>query len=310
MRLRNIDLNLLVIFDALLAERSVSDAAEKLGLTQSAVSHALQRLRGTFDDPLFVRGRSGLEPTARAARASVAIHDALEQIERTVGESARFDPATASRRFHLRISEYVSSHIVQHLCPFLQTVAPGIQLHVSHFTGSPRDAEFAGDEIHITFSPRVPGRSHCSSMRVVSEGFVAVMGRDNPAAAEPLTLERYTRLRHVKVSSTIGTHMIDEALAQLGLRRHIVFEVPNWRDVLPIVAASHLIAALPARWTTELATAGHGNGQFHIAPLPLQNIVFAIDLLWLARYDSDPGHAWLRAVIAEQLRAPTPGGAP
>jgi DNA-binding transcriptional LysR family regulator len=309
MRLRNIDLNLLVIFEALHAERSVSNAAQRVGLTQSAVSHALRRLRATFGDDLFVRGKAGLEPTPRAAEAADAIHAALELIERTVGQSSPFDPATAGRSFSLRVSEYVSSHLLQHLCPFLRREAPGVQLRATHFTGGLRDDEIVGDEIHVSLASKARGRTRCSRLRVVSETFVVVMSRANPAASKPLTLARYAALSHVKVAGTIGTNMIDDALARLGLERRVVFQVPNWRDAHHIVGVSDLVAAMPARWATESDALWHGaNGPgpasalYHTAPLPLDGVVFAIDLLWQPRYDGDAGHAWLRAAIAEQFR--------
>ncbi|MDR3537730.1 MAG: LysR family transcriptional regulator [Acetobacteraceae bacterium] len=313
MRLRNIDLNLLVVFEALQAQRSVSNAAEQLGLTQSAVSHALRRLRATFGDELFIHGKAGLEPTPRAAEAADTIRIALEQIERAVGQAAPFDPATATRSFSLRISEYVSSHLLQHLCPFLQREAPGIQLRATHFTGAPRDNEIVGDEIHVSFGTQTRNHTHYNRLRVVSENFVVVMRRSNPAAATPLTLAGYIALNHVKVSGTIGTNMIDDALARLGLQRHVVFQVPTWRDACHIAGESNLVAAMPARWAMESGAlgsaaegAGSASGRYHIEPLPLDGIVFAIDLLWQPRYDADAGHAWLRAAIAEQFRTTAP----
>src|ERR1700755_1121121 len=149
MRLRTVDLNLLVTLEALVAERSVSKAALRMGLTQSAVSHALRRLRATFDDELFVRSPDGMEPTLRAIEISDATRTALEQIERTVDKSATFDPATAERSFTGRTSEYVASSLLQRLCPKLREQAPGIRINAAHFTGDPREDEVIGDEIHI-----------------------------------------------------------------------------------------------------------------------------------------------------------------
>ncbi len=117
MRPRTIDLNLLVMLEALVAERSVSKAARRMGLTQSAVSHALRRLRDTFNDELFVRSADGMEPTLRALELANATHAALEQIERTIDKSASFDPATAERTFTLRISASVTGLLLQRIRP-------------------------------------------------------------------------------------------------------------------------------------------------------------------------------------------------
>jgi DNA-binding transcriptional LysR family regulator len=295
MRLRTVDLNLLVTLETLVAERSVSKAAQRMGLTQSAVSHALRRLRATFDDELFVRSADGMEPTLRAIEISDATRAALEQIERSV-KSASFDPATAERAFTLRISEYVSSYLLQRLCPVLREQAPGIRINAAHFTGDPREDELIGDEIHI--GPGTSGgRAGRQRLRVVEERFVVLMRRTNPALAKKMTLPFYASLSHVKVAATIGTNVIDDALKVRGLDRHIVFNVPSWRDARHIVAKTDLVAAIPARWASD-----RDSPQSCVAaPFPLQDVTFAIDLEWHTRVALDPGHAWLRALIAEQF---------
>lgn len=310
MRLRKIDLNLLVIFEALYAERTVSNAAQRLGVTQSAVSHALRRLRETFHDDLFYRGTAGLEPTPRAIEALDRIRTALDQIEEAIGEAPSFEPATAARSFGLRISEYVSSHLLRRLCPFLRREAPGIEIRAAHFTGGLRDSEIVGDEIHVSFASEISRDVRYSHMRAMSDSFVVIMARSNPAAAQPLTLDRYAALNHVKVAGTIGTNMIDDALLSMGLKRRVVFQVPTWRDARDIVGTSDLVAVMPARWALEKDPLWQSDDRldlasavYHTAPLPLDDIVFAIDLLWHPRYDRDPGHAWMRAAIAAQLGA-------
>lgn len=299
MRLRTVDLNLLVTLEALVAERSVSKAALRMGLTQSAVSHALRRLRATFDDELFVRSPDGMEPTLRAIEISDATRTALEQIERTVDKSATFDPATAERSFTLRISEYVSSYLLQRLCPKLREQAPGIRINAAHFTGDPREDEVIGDEIHI--GPGTSGgRSGRQRLRVVDERFVVLMRKTNPACRKKMTLPFYASLSHVKVAGTIGTNVIDDALKVRGLHRHIVFNVPSWRDARHIVGKTDLVAAIPARWARD-----------RDSPLscvavsfPLDDVTFSIDLEWHSRVALDPGHAWLRGLIARQFEAP------
>jgi LysR family transcriptional activator of mexEF-oprN operon len=222
-----------------------------------------------------------------------------------------FDPATAARSFSLRISEYVSSYLLRRLCPFLRRKAPAIQIRAAHFTGGPRDSEIVGDEIQVTFASQTHEDTRFSRIRALSEAFVVVMARTNPAALQPLTLERYAALNHVKVAGTIGTNMIDDALERGNLKRRIVFQVPTWRDARYIVGTFDLVAAMPGRWAFEPGPLSQSDdppsmaaAEFHTAPLPLDGIVFAIDLLWHLRYDSDPGHVWLRTAIVEQLSAP------
>jgi DNA-binding transcriptional LysR family regulator len=298
MRPRSLDLNLLVMLEALVAERSVSGAALRLGLTQSAVSHALRRLRGTFNDELFVRSSRGMEPTPRALEIADATRSALENIGVAIDRSATFDPATAVRLFKLRISEYVSSHLLQRLCPVLRKLAPGIHVNAAHFTGESREDEIVGDEIYVRLgsSPRQP--EHDNRLRVLEERFVVLMGKSNPARARKMTLSLYASLSHVKVAGTIGTNVIDDALKVRGLRREIVYQVPSWRDARHIVGATDLVAAIPARWALDRES----SRRCAVSPFPLNDVTFAIDLEWHSRFNRDPAHAWLRSLIAEQFR--------
>ncbi|MBO4225615.1 LysR family transcriptional regulator [Bradyrhizobium neotropicale] len=297
MRPRTIDLNLLVMLEALVAERSVSKAARRMGLTQSAMSHALRRLRDTFNDELFVRSPDGMEPTLRALELANATHAALEQIERTIDKSASFDPATAERTFTLRISEYVSGHLLQRLCPILRKEAPGIRINAAHFTGDPREDEIVGDEIHVRLASSGNPEGRRERLRVLDERFVVLMRKTNAARRSKMTLPFYASLSHVKVAGTIGTNVIDDALRIRGLYRQIVFNVPSWRDARHIVANSDLVAAIPARWARDRET-----------PLPcvavrfpLDDVTFAIDLEWHPRFALDPGQTWFRALIAKQF---------
>jgi DNA-binding transcriptional LysR family regulator len=298
MRPRSLDLNLLVMLETLVSERSVSGAALRLGLTQSAVSHALRRLRETFNDELFVRSAKGMEPTPRAIEMADATRSAIEKIGAAIDRSATFDPATAVRSFNLRISEYVSSHLLQRLCPVLRKLAPGIQISAAHFTGGPREDEIVGDEIHVRLgsSPRQPEQDN--RLRVLQEHFVVLMAKSNPARARKMTLSLYASLPHVKVAGTIGTNVIDDALKVRGLRRNIVYQVPSWRDARHIVGATDLVAAIPARWGLDRDSAR----RCAISPFPLNDVTFAIDLEWHSRFSRDPAHAWLRSLIAEQFR--------
>lgn len=298
MRLRTIDLNLLTMFEALVDEGSVSNAARRLGLTQSAVSHALRRLRATFRDELFVRTTKGMEPTARAIEAAEVIRVALEQIEKTIGAPAPFNPSTAARVFTLRVSEYISSYLLQRLCPVLRQQAPGIRLNAAHFSGNPRDDEIVGDEIHIRLGSQSHPTAQYNRLRVLDEHFLVLMNAKSPARSRKMTLALYTSLLHVKVAGTVGTNIIDEALESQGLRRNVVFSVPSWRDAQYIVGSSDLIAAVPARWALD----HQGSKHCATAPFPLKDVTFAIDLVWHSRYDRDPGHVWLRSIIAARLQ--------
>ncbi|MES2194480.1 MAG: LysR family transcriptional regulator [Pseudomonadota bacterium] len=298
MRLRTIDLNLLLMLEALVAERNVSNAARRLGLTQSAVSHALKRLRATLDDDLFIRSPTGMEPTPRALEIAEAARAALQQIEIAIDKSATFDPATAVRSFNLRISEYVSSFLLQGLCQRLRDAAPGIRINAAHFTGDPREDEIVGDDIHIRLGESRSRLDRNNHLRVLEERFVVLMHKNNPARKRKMTLPFYASLLHVKVAGTIGTNTIDDALGARGLQRKVVFNVPSWRDARHIVGHTDLVAAIPARWAVDRESAQ----RCWTAPFPLNDVIFAIDLVWNPRFGRDPGQAWLRSMIAAEFR--------
>jgi DNA-binding transcriptional LysR family regulator len=297
MRLRTIDLNLLVVLEALVAERGVSKAARRIGVTQSAVSHALRRLRHTFNDELFIRASDSMEPTVRALEIASATRRALEQLERTIDKSATFDPATAERTFTLRISEYVSSYLLQRLCPIIRRTAPGVRINAAHFTGDPREDKIVGDEIHVRLASSGNAAARRERLRVVNEPFVVLMRKTNPARRRKMTLPFYASLCHVKVAGTIGTNVIDDALRIRGLHRNVMFNVPSWRDSRHIVAESDLVASIPARWARDKDN-----------PLPcvavrfqLEDVTFSIDLEWHPRFALDPGQTLFRALIAKQF---------
>lgn len=298
MRLRTIDLNLLLMLEALVAERNVSNAARRLGLTQSAVSHALKRLRATFQDDLFIRSPGGMEPTPRALEIAEAARAALEQIEIAIDKSATFDPATAVRSFNLRISEYVSSFLLQRLCQTLRDQAPGIRINAAHFTGAAREDEIVGDDIHIRLGESRSPMDRNSHLRLLEERFVVLMNKKNPARKRKMTLPFYASLLHVKVAGTIGTNIIDDALRARGLQRKIIFNVPSWRDARHIVGHTDLVAVIPARWAVDRES----SRRCSTAPFPLDDVIFAIDLVWHPRFSRDPGQMWLRSAIAAQFQ--------
>ncbi|HEY1720362.1 MAG TPA: LysR family transcriptional regulator [Magnetospirillaceae bacterium] len=299
MNLRSIDLNLLVILDVLLAERSVLGAARRLGLTQSAVSHALRRLRATFGDELLIRHARGMEPTWRAAQIALSLRSALAQVEATMVAHAEFDPGQSRRLFRLRVSTYVSGTLLERVCHILQREAPDIQLQVDNFVEGVANDEVIGDEIHVRLAnDRVP-LSVNSRERLFEDAFVVVMRREHAAAKKRMNLQQYLALKHVRVAANaVGSSLIDDALLRRGLRRHVAVQVPTWMDVRPIVEGTDLVAAAPKRWAEHDAFFSKCLAK----PFPIQEVDFAIDQVWQSRYDEDPGHAWLRKTIASAMK--------
>ncbi len=290
--LRSIDLNLLVIFEALVEERSVGKAAARLGITSSAVSHALRRLRTQFNDPLLLRTAEGMSPTPEAVRLARSFRKAFSEIESAIEVSKGFDPATARRNFHLRLSDYVGVLLLPQLCIHLRAVAPGISLSVQSFDArQPSDrVEYEGVEIRLSVSR---GRSVLSaSRRLLDDQWMVLMRKDHPAAASPLTLEKYLEQGHLKVTG-VGSSIVDELLAERGLARRVMFQVPTWLGMVPVIESTDLVAAMPAHWMHSVLSGSNCVAR----PMPLPELALSIDAVWHPRNDHDAGHNWFRELI-------------
>ncbi|CAB3782771.1 LysR family transcriptional regulator [Pararobbsia alpina] len=293
MNLRSIDLNLLVVLEALVTERSVTRAAEKVGLSQSAVSHALRRLRTTFRDELFVRTPEGMVPTSYAISIASVISGSLRQIERAVEGGRTFDPASAIRGFNLRLTDYAGVVLLPRLISRLREVAPGVQLNVQHFDPRSGEDSVAQGEVHVRAafnSFRIPA-AYCAPL--LEDSFSVMMNREHPYARAPLTLEDYLSLHHLKVANTaVGTNAIDDALAAMGLVRKVAVTVPSWLQMQHVIETTDLITAVPHHWTGL-----EDFRRFATCPLPIEGLSLAIDLLWHPKDDDDIAQGWFRLVI-------------
>ena len=293
--LRGVDLNLLVIFEALIEERSVARAASRIGLTPSAVSHALRRLRQTFGDELLVRRGGDYEPTPHATKLLVDLGPALARIASALELPRNFDPSTARRDFQLAVPDYTGDFLLPRLCQYLGTHAPNVSLSVLALDDR-RAADvvaYEGVEIHLSLHGETGLIRPVQTQRLIEDTFMILMRRENPAAGRPLTLEHYLGLRHIKITG-LGS-ALDDRLAQLGLARRIMVKVPTWQTVLSIVESSDLVVLIPRHWTTWPSI----RNRFWFTPLPLENFFLSVDALWHPRNDHDSGHRWFRTLVKE-----------
>ena len=249
MDIRNVDLNLLVALDALLAERSVSRAAVRLHLSQPAASALLARLRELFGDPLLLRSARGMLPTPRALELLGPVKQVLDEIEAIVQPRAAFDPASASLTFTLSASDYVEYALLPKLVDYLEHKAPGVRLEVRPLDLQLVAMQMESGEVDLCITGlqnAVPGL-HLRPL--YTERLVSVVRRNHPGVGAHLTLDKFCSLEHIQVSvrgSGFSTR-IDEALAALGRKRHARLAVPHFLLVPEIVARSDMISALPER---------------------------------------------------------------
>lgn len=297
-----VDLNLLVALEALLAERSVTRAADRVGLSQPAMSRALGRLRALFGDRLFVRTTEGLVPTPRAEALAEPLARALAGVRGLLRPDG-FDPATYRGRLRLTCPDIQSLEILPPLMDRLRRQAPGLDVEVLNLHGDGLDMLLAGEAELATgrFTEPRPG---IYGMVAYRSGFACVVRADHPVVAEGLTLERYVDLPHVLVTVTgRGPGTVDEALAERGLSRRVALRLPHFLAAPLIVARTDMVLTLPRALARRMAA---------LAPLavlepPLPLDGFDIGLAWHERMQDDPAHAWFRREVAAALKAGAEG---
>ncbi len=297
--LRQTDLNLLKALDALLAERSVTRAAERLGLTQSALSHILVRLRAAFADPLFVRVPGGIEPTPRAEAMTRPLAAALAELARVIAPPEAFDPARSRRHFVIATDDYLELILLPKLLARLWRDAPGISMAITPVGDRP-DADLVGGKLDalISVSGALGTLPGTYLQKLFDERFVCVLRKDHPAADAPLTIDQFAALPHALVAprGRAGS-IVDKALARLGKRRRVALEIPHFLAAPAIVRQTGVILTIGERLARMMS-----DGLALMQPtLGLPG--FAVALFWRERHHSEPAHRWFRAITAEVAHA-------
>lgn len=303
MNLKTVDLNLLIAFDALMSDRSVSRAAAKLGVTQSALSHALKRLRVMFGDPLLVRGARGMAPTERAMSLMQPVKAILAEIHSIVSTRIVFDPATTKRTFKISMSDAMSVEALPLIVRSLRKNAPGIDLLIS--SSGPRDActRISNDEIELAigvFPHKPEGFRHKELYR---DTLVCVADRKHPSLKKGRMDEKsYLTSPHVTVAPNLDSGVqLDDIFIAMGLVRRVVATVPHYIAVPALIRGTDLIAHTRRRLVNVLRISS--NLVVFPIPVPIRIPELSFEQIWHPRYDGDPGHRWLRHLIADAVAA-------
>jgi len=310
-----LDLNLLRVFDTLVEERSVTRAGERLGLSQSAISHALNRLRYVLSDELFVRVADGMRPTPRAAEIAPRLREGLLQLQLALGP-VEFVPERTERRFTITCGEYVGTVLMPGFIARLRAQAPNAELRIRPSNMGMTEALLAGRiDLAIGSFRRVPEPFVCEPL--FQETRVWVLSADHPAAGAELTLERLASLSHLIISATgedeyavngfVSDHglerlvtrsevgLLESALAARGLRRLVGLTTPHFPAALAVVSQSDMAAPLPRR----LAAAFAERYRLKLFEPPYTSPPFEIMALWHRDHGEDRAVAWLRGVLRE-----------
>jgi DNA-binding transcriptional LysR family regulator len=303
--LRTFDLNLLKVFDEVMAERSLTKAAKRLALTQPAVSNALRRLREALGDELLVRRGRALQPSARALELWPSVREALRSLQAALAPSV-FDPTTADHAFVLAMADATAAELMPGLVAVLGMEAPGVSLRVLPLTTrDPRKllddgqadlaiGHFPAALADLTARAQVGETVSFLHHRLFQGDYVCVMREGHPFASGPLTLNRYCSARHMLVSfSGRAFGFVDEALALKGRTRRVVLTVNQFFTAGKVVANSDLLTVLPRHFINVTGFAD----QLVQRELPFEVPTVQVDALWHQRQDPSSAHAWLRAKV-------------
>ena len=294
--LRRIDLNLLVILDALLSEQHVTRAAERLHLSQPAVSHALARLRDVLGDPLLVRAGSTLVPTARALELVAPLAEALAQVQSLLAPNT-FDPATARRTFRVAMSDYGAAIILPGLIRTLRREAPDIDLQISHASREGMLEGVLNGDIDVAAGvfPEMPNELRSSVL--FEERYVCLLDRRSLPADGVLDLPTYLSRPHVLLEMRgSGTPEIERALTALRERRRVAISLPHWSVAPQLISGTDLILTVSSRSVRDI-----DQQQLIVLPPPFEIAPFTFVLAWHKRRGGDQALNWLNRRIEEGI---------
>ncbi|MDX1459098.1 MAG: LysR family transcriptional regulator [Marinobacter sp.] len=294
--MRNLDLQLLAAFRALVDERNVTRAAARMNLSQPAMSRVLGKLRDIFADPLFIRSADGLMLTQRAEALLPEVDASLRQLERLL-EATEFDPAQASGRLTVATNDIGASGLLPNVLPRLSREAPALSLEITPWRAGllteldrlPVDLtlcvlEESGPDVHVR--------------RLAEDHYVVVMSESNPLATQTLTLEDYLNAEHVVIPlGRAGKGALEPVLSRQGFKRHIAVRVPYLMTALNIVAQSNRLLAIPAM----VARSFQQTFRLQVQALPLEAPTIAYVLAWHRRHHHDQQHRWARQLLYEEL---------
>ena len=290
--LRKVDLNLLIVFETLMHERSVTRAAEKLFLGQPAISAALARLRTLFDDPLFVRTGRSMEPTARAQEIFGHLSPALDSISTALSRAADFDPATSKAIFRIGLSDDVEFGLLPALLRRLRSEAPGIVLVVrrANYLLMPQLLASGEISVGVSYTDELPANAKRKTLR---RSKWRVLRADSVPGS--ITLDDYCTRPHAMVSYAGDLEgFVDEQLATLDRKRQVVLAVPQFNGLGALLAGTDLIATVPDYAALALTAAGGLRAdEPPFTPRPAE-----LSMVWRGAQDNDPAERWLRSRIS------------
>jgi DNA-binding transcriptional LysR family regulator len=296
MDIRRLDLNLLVVLEAIHAEGSLTRAARRLHLSQPALSHALGRLRDALDDPLFLRQGNRMVPTPRTQRLIGPLHEALGLIAEGIQNGARFDASRSQQEFRLGMRDIIESTALPGLLTRLRDEAPGIRLASVRTDRRELENDLVDGQLDIAMDVLLPHSADIRRRKLAEDRLVIVARKGHPAVKRgKITLESYLQAGHLLVSSRRrGAGFEDQELARLGYERRIVLRCQHYFAACRVIESGDFLLTMPASYAA-LANNGLHN---QLIELPVSLPPLDVYLYWHESRDADPANAWLRNTIS------------
>ncbi len=294
-RIDEIDLKLLSIFDEIYQTRSVSKAGENLGLSQSAISVGLGKLRQHFDDPLFVRTSSGMQPTPYAEELAKPLREGLDLLRTALKHHATFDPRTSHRNFRVCFTDISEIVLLPAILQRVLATAPNVRLEITHITEAiPRILEAGAADLAVGFMPQL--EAGFRQQRLFRQEFVCLASAKHPRIKDKLTLQQFTAAPHLAVTTSgTGHWIVEKTLEEQRIERRVVLRVPSFLGVATLIGATELLVIVPRRLGEALLP----QGRIKILDSPVKIPSYVVKQHWHERYHRDPGNIWLRQVIRE-----------
>ena len=295
--LASLDLNLLVVFDAIVKDRSITVAARRVGLSQPAMSSALSRLRKTFNDPLFVRTARGMEPTPYAQLLAPPIQRACELVAGSLAIGTAFHPAASTATFTFYMTDIGEGVFLPKLIRALEERAPRVKVKVLRIPEYGEQSAMAAGDVDLAVGLFPDLKAGFFQQRLYSDEFVCLLRADHPRATGPISLKQFAEMRHAVITSAGTGHeaAVERAFSAQRHRRRVALTIPHFMAVPIIVRQTDCVVTVPRRLAQ--AFAGFA-GIAAIAP-PIRIPVFEIKQHWHERYHHDPANKWMRGLIAE-----------
>lgn len=299
MNLRSIDLNLLVIFDTLMREKHVTRAAQKVPMSQPAISSALSRLRLLFADELFIRVNGQMEPTPRALEISIGVTKILKEAERLMMSEVTFEPHKSTLSFSGRMADLMGFMLLPDLLSSVTNHAPGMKINIEHTPIDKTIPALEDGDLDFVVSSQLRHTSGIISEPVITDRLVCVMRRDHPLSDGPLTMANFLSASHLHVAtSSTDVRFVDDVLSGKRLSRNIAVTIPHWLTLPFVLAKTDLISVV----SEKMASTAHFS-RLKRVELPFEAPPFCWNLYWHKRDVNNVAHLWLREQIIKVCKA-------